>query len=196
MMVIGIFAVTLILNHVGVPEVEASEEGVKCQEVTTYLREFLSRPMQFLLVTDSYLINLLFLNLIFWLPYYLMKVAGSHYVTIILVAWTFMMIGSFAIDCLISISRPPPVTIAFLAFVFVFHVYLIIVPEGSESFLHYLIIFSMVFFFVGGQVARIQVETVEYLGNDPLKKSIIINFALLVKEVLCALVFLLNGHFM
>ena len=152
--------------------------------------------MQFLLVADSYLINLLFLNVIFWLPYYLIKIEGDNFITIILLAWSFMMIGNFAVDCLISFFGPPAVTIGYLSLILVFHIYLIIIPEGAESFVHYLVIFPMIFFFLGGQLARVQVETVEYLNNDPLQKSIVINFALLVKEVLCALVFLLNGYFM
>ena len=122
----------------------------------------------------------------------------KNYAIILTINGFFFTGGSLFMEFLINLcaSSTKTITIGFVLAFMLFHVYWLLIPEGPESFLHYLIIFCMLEFLRGGPTSRITGEISNSVGNNPFKKSVVFNFLLLLKEALSALVLYIDGHFM
>ena len=54
----------------------------------------------------------------------------------------------------------------------------------------------MIEFFLGGPNSRVNGEISQSVDNDPFKKSVVINFSVLMMQLLSAVFLYIEGHFM
>lgn len=87
------------------------------------------------------------------------------------------------------------ITQSFLVFFVLSHFYLLTVAQSSESQTEYLIAFTLIFLFVGGPCSRIYGEMSETLNNNLMRKTVVVNFSLFLKELQCVIIFYVVGYF-
>ena len=159
MIMCGVFFLSLIINHITVPEIECQRSimedmsiGRTWQQIKDYIRE----PSQFLLLLESGLIIQPFMGLEVWGVYYLVSLHIPGYLYITTFASLMIFPGSLALEYLISPfpSFKRVITISFLFLQFLIAIYFATMPV--DHYLGYYIVFYMVFFLSGGVCSRVQ----------------------------------------
>ena len=134
-------------------------------------------------MADFCLAHLIALNLLMWTPYYLDTIGVKGYATILTINPIFFPLGSLFMEFLVSLCTACTkiITSVYVLGMMLFQVYWLFLPQGPESFIHYLIIFCMLDFFRGDPSSRNNGEVAQSVANDPFRKSAVFNFALLMK---------------
>ena len=198
MIMCGLFFISLLINHIAVPEVESEERtmedisiGSSCRQIKNYMRE----PTQFLLILESAFIIQPFLSLGLWGVYYLVSLHIPNYLYITTFASFMLLPGSIVLEYLIS---PLPnfkrvLSTSFLFLMFLCAIYFALMPVNN--YIGYYFVFYLVFFF-SGACSRTQGELITSASENITKKTIILNLSNITRELTAGACSYLIGYFM
>ena len=139
--------------------------------------------------------NVVTFNLDLWAVYYLISINVTNYIYIAGFEGFFLFPGTLLMESLIAHYplRKSLISSAFCSLLLGTSIYFIFVPEGPDSLVHYFFIFYALNFFAGGPLSRSLGETTETVKDNAFMRMVIINFVLLLKELLCAFFFFFLG---
>ena len=159
------------------------------------IKKYLKKPTNALIIFENAWSNLITFNLDLWAVYYLVNINVTNYIYIAGFEGFFIFPGTLLMEFLISLCplKKRLVTSTFCALLVGTGIYFVLVPEGPGSLGHYFFIFYALNFFAGGPMSRTFGETAETVKGNAVMRMVIINIALLLKELLCALFFFFLG---
>ena len=161
----GLFLLSLVLQHAFVPEVQPKLEPtheLTLSDTACFIKSFLSKPAQALLIVEAGWMILILLNMENWSIYYLTKLGVPHIMYIVGFSGLLDLPGTMLLEFLVAKLRELKgmVTYSFLMLVVAFNLYFAMVPAGAGSEVHYFIIFYGINFFLTGPYSRLSSETI------------------------------------
>ena len=125
----GLFLFINLISHLVVPEVQATADN-HSEGSLAFLKEYLSEPRHFLLAADFYMTQIVAMNLLMWVPYYLDTIGVKNYAIILAINGLFFTGGSLFMEFLISFctSSTKTITTTFVLAFMLFHVYWLLIP--------------------------------------------------------------------
>ena len=199
MIMCGLFLLSVLVHHIAVPEIESqgnAMEDMSVGKTWQVIKDYIRVPSQFLIILESGFVISPFMCLEIWGVYYLVSLHIPNYLYITAFSSFMLLPGSLVLENLII---PFPnfkrvLTTSFLFLMFLCAIYFAMMPVNN--YIGYYFVFYLVYFFSGGTCSRTQGEVVTSASENIVKKTIIVNLSLIMRELTIGTWFYLIGHFM